>query len=127
MRVDLPVPFSPTRNVTPAGRLSPCSSTARTAGMRAHQAARSIVAAASRSIRRIGRASPRLSDTGLLVVLVVAGQPRGEPLDRGLELGVEVDEGAQLLAQPLQRHGLLAAPVDELLDATIGEVHARIV
>src|SRR3954452_9961686 len=119
--VDLPEPFSPTRKVTPAGRLSPCSSTAATAGILAHQALGSISAPAARSIRRIGRGA------SLLVILVAAGQPGGEPLDRRLELRMEVDEGAQLLAQPFQRHGLLAAPVDEFLDAPVGEVHAGIV
>src|ERR1700754_992824 len=115
-RVDLPDPFSPTRNVTPAGMFSPWSSTAATAGMLAHQDCRSTVAAGSRSIRRTGR--------GLfLIVLVAAGQPRGETLDRGLELGVHVDKPPKLLTQPLEGHGFLAAPVDQLLDATVGEIH----
>src|SRR5690242_18363530 len=78
--VDLPEPFSPTRKVTPAGRLSPCSSTAATAGIFVHQAFGSISTPAARSIRRIGRGA------SLLVILVAAGQPGGQPLDRRLEL-----------------------------------------
>ncbi len=44
-----------------------------------------------------------LCDRELLVVLIVEpGQPGGEPLDRGLELRVQVDEVTQPLAEPLQ-------------------------
>src|SRR5262245_2963073 len=63
---------------------------------------------------------------GLGVVGVVeAGQPRGKSLDRRLEVRVEVDELAQPLRQPGKRHRLVAAPVVELLDPAIGEVHGR--
>ena len=54
---------------------------------------------------------------------VVAGEPGGEPVDGGLELGVGVDEGLQPVPEPLEADLLLAAPRDELLDPTVGEVH----
>ena len=46
-----------------------------------------------------------------VLVVIEAGQPGGEPLDRGLELRVEVDERAQPLGQPVQRDLLVAAPL----------------
>jgi hypothetical protein len=58
-----------------------------------------------------------------LRVFVVAGQPGGKPVDRGLELGVGVDEGLQPIAEPLDTDLLVAAPADEFLDAAVGEVH----
>jgi uncharacterized membrane protein YczE len=58
-----------------------------------------------------------------LRVFVVAGQPGGKPVDRGLELGVGVDEGLQPVAEPLDADLLGAAPADEFLDAAVGEVH----
>ncbi len=60
---------------------------------------------------------------GALVVVLVAGQPGSQPLDRRLELGIEVDEGLQATGQPFQADVLLAAPSDEFLDPAIGEVH----
>ena len=50
-------------------------------------------------------------------------QPGRQTVDRHLELGVEVDEGSQLLGEPVQAHLLRAAPAGELLDAAVGEVH----
>jgi hypothetical protein len=79
-----------------------------------HQAFLSNSAPRSSSTCRIGRS--------VLIVLVVAGQPGSEPLDRRLELEVHFDERPQLLADLLERHGLRAAPLDELLDPTIREV-----
>jgi hypothetical protein len=76
-----------------------------------HQAFLSNSAPRSSSTCRIGRS-----------VLIVAGQPGSEPLDRRLELEVHFDERPQLLADLLERHGLRAAPLDELLDPTIREV-----
>ena len=61
--VDFPDPFSPTRKVMPAGRSRPDFSTLATAGMRAHQAARSTVASGRGSTRRIGRESNSLART----------------------------------------------------------------
>jgi hypothetical protein len=58
-----------------------------------------------------------------LRVFVVAGQPGGKPVDRGLELRVGVDEGLQPVAEPLDADLLGAAPADEFLDAAVGEVH----
>src|SRR5690348_16543619 len=57
------------------------------------------------------------------VLVVEPGQPRGQPLDSGLELGMLVDELLQPPAQPLDAQLLVAASLDELLDAAIGEVH----
>src|SRR5205823_13906372 len=62
----------------------------------------------------------------LLVLVVEAGEPGGEALDRRLELRVQVDEVAQPLGQPLQAHRLLAAPLRQLLDTAVGEVHAQL-
>src|SRR6185369_17194564 len=119
--VDLPEPFSPTRKVTPAGRSRPSSSRAATAGNRAHQVARSAGRCGSSSTRRTGRRSKRRSV--LLLVVIEAGQPGGEPLDRRLELGIVVEEVAQPLSQPGQADRLVAATVSQLLDTAIGEVH----
>jgi len=58
-----------------------------------------------------------------LRVFVVPGQPGGQPVDGGLELGVGVDEGLQPVAEPLDADLLVAAPADEFLDAAVGEVH----
>ena len=59
-----------------------------------------------------------------LVVLVVSpSQPRSEPLDRDLELRARVDERLQPVAEPFDADLLLTPSGDELLDATIGEVH----
>src|SRR5690554_5976227 len=61
---------------------------------------------------------------GSLVVLVVQPrQPRRETVDRRLELGVQVDELAQPLREPRQADLLLPAPIRQLLDSPIGEVH----
>src|SRR5680860_1524123 len=58
-------------------------------------------------------------------LVVLPGQPRGEPFHRRLELGVEVDERAKPLGEPGQAHLVLAAAGLELLDAPVGEVHQR--
>jgi uncharacterized membrane protein YczE len=60
---------------------------------------------------------------GLLLV-VGPGEPRREPVDRGLEIGVGVDEALQPIGQPRDAHGLLATALDELFDPSVGEVHA---
>lgn len=57
-------------------------------------------------------------------VVVAAGEPGGEALDGGLELGMLIDERLELAGQPFERHPFLAAPLDEFLDPAIGEVHA---
>src|SRR6476646_6959908 len=57
------------------------------------------------------------------VLIVEAGQPGGQPLDSGLELGVFVDELLQAPREPLDAQLLVAAPLDEFLDAAVGEVH----
>ena len=68
----------------------------------------------------------RLFDTRPISVgVVVAGQPGGEALDRGLELGVEVDEGLQAVAEPAHADLLVAAAGHQLLDPAIGEVHSQ--
>ena len=43
------------------------------------------------------------------VVLVVAGEPGGQPVDGGLELGIQIDEGLQPAGQPLDGDLFLAA------------------
>ena len=57
----------------------------------------------------------------MVVGIVGAGQPGGEPLDGGLELGVGVGEGLELLGDPGQRDLLVAPALLELLDAAVGE------
>jgi hypothetical protein len=60
----------------------------------------------------------------LLVFLVIkAGEPGCETLDGNLELGMEVDEGAQLIGQPRQSHLIIAPTGLELLDTSISEIH----
>jgi len=61
---------------------------------------------------------------GSVLFVVEPGQPRGQPLDRGLELGVEVHKRAQLVGQPLEGDFLFPATGRQLLDAAIREVHA---
>ena len=58
-----------------------------------------------------------------LLVLVVAGQPAGQPVHGVLELGVQVDEGHELSGQPLEADLLVAAASGQLLDPTIRVVH----
>lgn len=61
-----------------------------------------------------------------VVVRVVPGQVGGEPLDGVLVTGIRVDEAAQPIGEPAERDLLLAPPLGQLLDPTIGEVHANI-
>jgi uncharacterized membrane protein YczE len=56
-------------------------------------------------------------------VVVVAGEPGGEAVDRDLEIGVGVDEDLEPVAEPLDADLLRPAPGDELLDPAVGEVH----
>src|SRR6516225_1839580 len=56
-------------------------------------------------------------------VRVQPRQPGREPVDRGLELRVQVDEIPQPLGEPGHRDLLVAAAVVELLDPLVGEVH----
>src|SRR6476661_3891145 len=59
-----------------------------------------------------------------VLIVVEAGQPGGQPLDGRLEFGVQVDEGAQLVGQPLEGDLFLSPAGRKLLDAAVGEVHA---
>src|SRR5580693_6734146 len=59
----------------------------------------------------------------LKIFVVEPGEPGREPVYRGLEVGVEVDEIAQALGQPGHGDPFLAAPLLEFLDAPVGEVH----
>ena len=58
-----------------------------------------------------------------LVGVVQSGQPSGQPLDGGLELGMQVDEGSQLLGEPAEAHLVFTPAGCELLDSPIREVH----
>src|SRR3954452_23752051 len=69
---------------------------------------------------RHGRPGPSVVG---VVVGAAAGPPGGPPLDRHLELRVLVDEGLELVGQPGEGDPLLAPPVGQLLQASIGEVH----
>ena len=62
-------------------------------------------------------------DESVVVGVVAAGQPGGQPLDGDLELRVDVDERLQLVGEPRQGDLLVAPALLELLDAAIGEVH----
>jgi hypothetical protein len=60
-----------------------------------------------------------------LLVVVGSGEPRREAVDGDLEIGVGVDERLQPIGQPRDAHRLLAPSLDELLNPSVGEVHAR--
>ena len=55
--------------------------------------------------------------------IVEAGEPGGEPLQRDFELGIEVDELAHALREPIQGDFLLAPAALEFLDSPVGEIH----
>src|SRR6266566_8283596 len=57
------------------------------------------------------------------LLIVQPGEPGGQALHRILERGIEIDELAQAFGQPPGADLLVAAPLGEFLDATIGEVH----
>jgi hypothetical protein len=76
-----------------------------------------------RTVTARGRGARAALRPSVVVIVVEAGQPRREPLDRHLEVRVQVDKEPQLLGQPPQGDLLLAAPLREFLDAPIGEVH----
>ena len=59
------------------------------------------------------------------VDVVLAGEPGGQALDGGLELGVDVDEALQPVTEPGHADLLLAATRHQLLDPAIGEVHPQ--
>src|SRR4051812_41585421 len=59
----------------------------------------------------------------LLFLVLQPGEPGRQPLDRRLEVRVEVDEVPQPLGQPLETDLLLAPTLGELFDAPVGEVH----
>jgi hypothetical protein len=64
----------------------------------------------------------------LLILLVVQpGEPRREPLDRRLKLGMEINKGSQLIGEPGERDLILASARLELLDAAIREVHGSLI
>src|SRR6516162_8141313 len=59
---------------------------------------------------------------GLLVV-VEPGQPAGQPVHRGLELGGDVHELPQPFRQPAEADLVAGPPLGEFLDALVGGVH----
>jgi hypothetical protein len=60
----------------------------------------------------------------LLVFLIIEpGEPGCQTLDGNLELGIEIDECAQLIREPGKRHFVLTPPCLELLDTPISEIH----
>ena len=64
-----------------------------------------------------------MTATRLLAYLVEAGEPSRETLHGSLKLGMEVDEGAQLISQPGEGDLIFPSTSLELLDTPIGEVH----
>src|SRR6185312_7700927 len=121
------------RSTAPRPRWRPARSSRSAAGCRvrasASGAGRACAAAATPPAPRpVTPHPPRRPSWVLVQVGVVgAGEPGGEAIDGGLELGVEVDERLQPVGQPGERDLLLAPPVDQLLDAAIGRVHVGLV
>ncbi len=76
-----------------------------------HRATRSgTLRLVPRSRREHARYQAGISARLLVVRLVVEpGQPGGEPLERDLELRIEIDERAQLIGDPRKRDRLFAA------------------
>ena len=60
-----------------------------------------------------------------LVVVAEACEPGGEPFDRNLEIGVQVDELLHAISEPVEGDFFLASSVLQLLDAAVCEVHIR--
>src|SRR6476646_3868170 len=56
-------------------------------------------------------------------VVIEPSDPGGQSLDRRLEFGMLVDELLQSSGEPLDVHLLVATPLDEFFDASVGEVH----
>jgi hypothetical protein len=54
------------------------------------------------------RARRRLRRSRQVILVVCAGQPRGQPVDRDVELGMEVDERLQSRCPPGERHLVVA-------------------
>src|SRR4051794_22562372 len=77
-------------------------------------------------MRTSRRPSPCSLTPRSLVLVVQPGQPGGQSLDRHLEVRVQVHELAQPRGDPGQGDPLLAAPLLELLDPAVGEVHPRL-
>ena len=78
---------------------------------------------ARRPLPRANRGRLSRRSRRLLVVAVVARQPGRQPVDGHLEVRVLVDEGLQLTGQPGEADLLVAAPLAQLLDTAVGEVH----
>src|SRR5215471_9458806 len=57
------------------------------------------------------------------VFVVQSGEPGREPVDGALELGGRIHELPQPVGEPAEADLLVAAPLRELLDAPVGEVH----
>src|SRR5690625_2025713 len=110
-RVDLPLPYSPTRKVTPTGRSSPCSSTCATAGTESGHTPGSTAASGRRSMRRVAVVTRLLchcsggSAGRLAAGLVAAGQPLGEVGDEARHvLGRDPDRPDAEHAVPQRQH-----------------------
>src|SRR3954465_1940214 len=65
-----------------------------------------------------------LATASVVVLVGQPGQPRGETLDRRLELGVQVDELPEPIGHPGKGDLFLAPPGGEVLDTPVSEVHA---
>jgi hypothetical protein len=60
---------------------------------------------------------------GLLVVLAHGSQPGRQPVHRGLELGIQINELPEPTGQPSQADLIVSVLVFKFLYAAIGEVH----
>ena len=74
-------------------------------------------------VGRVERGVVYRAHTGSVLIIVESGEPGGQALDRCLEVGVQVNEGAKLLGQPFKSDLLLASARCQLLNAAIGEIH----
>jgi NAD(P)-dependent dehydrogenase (short-subunit alcohol dehydrogenase family) len=66
---------------------------------------------------------PETIADGVLRVIVLTGQPRGQALDGALKLRVQIGELLQPVGDPGQSYLLVPTSGQQFLDATVGEVH----
>ena len=60
-----------------------------------------------------------------LVVVAEAREPGGEPFDRNLEIGVQVDELLHAISEPVEGDFFVASSALQFLDTAVREVHIR--
>ena len=60
-----------------------------------------------------------------LVVVAEAREPGGEPFDRNLEIGVQVDEFLHAISEPVEGHFFVASSALQFFDTAVREIHVR--